>query len=348
MKRVIVILSAAFLALSVISCKSPPLQPEPPEVSVSAATGNSDKQITLLFATGGAESDWRMGLINSMKSAAIAEGWEFLENYGCEQENQIIALRGAIALCVDYIVLTPATETGWDQVMKEVRDAEIPVIMIDRNINMPELEDYYVTWIGANFIQEGEKAGRWLIDYMDAEGRSNDEINIVELQGTVGSYPAIDRKIGFESVIKDYPNYKITQSQTGDFETELGKEVMESFIVKAQAEDTPIDVLFAHNDGMAIGAIQAIKEAGLIPGKDIIIISIDAVKLAFQAIVAGEMNVTVECSPLYGAIVVDVIKKLEAGEVVPKVIHPNTGETDGIYDEYFYHNVITNLPSRVY
>jgi len=349
MKRTIVFLPVVLLALSVFGCKFLPLQPKPPEGSALETAGNSDKQITVRYAQIGTESDWRVATVNSMKDAARAEGWELLnQDASCSQERQFEWLREAIAKGDDYIVLAPIVKTGWDQVMSEARDVGIPVIMLETNIDMPDREDYYATWITLNFIQEGEKAGRWLTDYMEAEGRGNDEINIVELQGTVGSSPAIDRQTGFESIINNYPNYKITQSQTGDFETERGKEIMEAFLNEAASNSVKIDVLFAHSDGMAIGAIQAIKEAGLIPGEDIVIIGIDGSKLAFEAIAAGDMNVTIECSPIFAPIVLDVIKTLEAGEAVPKVIYINPGETAGIYDEYFYHNVISELPSRAY
>jgi len=352
MKRFIVILTVAFLALSVVSCVPAQLKSDSSAGSASVTAGNSEKKITVLFTPAGSESDWRVGLAESIKAAVRAEGWELeFINPACEQMNQIRSLEDAITLGADYVGFSPMVETGWDQVMKEVREAGIPVIMVDRNIVMPNAEDYYVTWIGSNFITEGEKAAQWLLDYMENAGISGQPMNIVELQGTVGSSPAIDRKTGFENVINAHPNLVITQSQTADFETELGKEVMESFIVKAQADGTPIDVLYAHNDGMAIGAIQAIKEAGLAPGEDIIIIGVDAVKLAFEAIVAGEMNVTVECSPILGPQFVQAIKDLEAGKTLPKIIYTN----EYIYDDTLTHvnpslylNAKEHLPGRVY
>src|SRR4029077_4248724 len=152
----------------------------------------------------------------------------------------------------------------------------------------------FVSFMGSDFTEEGRKAGRWLVEKMkDQKG----DVNIVELQGTVGSAPANDRKKGFAEVIANDPRYKIIRSQTGDFTRAKGKEVMEAFL---KAEGKKINVLFAHNDDMAIGAIQAIEEAGMKPGKDILIVSIDGVKGAFQAMIAGKLNVSVECSPLLG------------------------------------------------
>jgi simple sugar transport system substrate-binding protein len=191
--------------------------------------------------------------------------------------------------------------------------------------------------MGSNPFEEGQKAGNWLVEYLAKNGRDKDQINIVELQGTVGSGPAIERQKGFADIIKDHSNLKVTQSQTGDFTRDLGRTVMESFLKKGEK----IDVLYAHNDDMALGAIQAIKEAGLKPGKDIIIIGVDSVKGAFEAMVAGEMNVTVECSPLLGPQFVDAVKKLAAGESVPKKIWT----VEGIFPQ---ETAAETIGSRVY
>ncbi|MCL2010791.1 MAG: ABC transporter substrate-binding protein [Synergistaceae bacterium] len=312
----------------------------------------ADRRIVVGFAQIGSESDWRVGSTNSVRQACADAGFELIfVDANQMQENQLSALRDFITRGVDYIGFSPVVMTGWDQIMMEIKDAGIPVIMLDRNIDMPNHTDYYATWIGSNFVEEGEKSALWLLDYLGIHGRWGEEINIVELQGTVGSSPAIDRKTGFENIIKDHPNLKITQSQTGDFTTELGKTVMESFLRRAQSDGVKIDVLYAHNDGMAIGAIQAIKEAGLVPGKDIIIIGVDAVKLAFEAILAGEMNVTVECSPLLGPQFVQAIKDIEAGETLDKI----TFSIEHVYDEtlsklmpHRYLSAEEHYPSRVY
>ena len=317
-----------------------------------SASFAADKKIVVGFAQIGSESDWRVGSTNSVRKACEDAGFELIfVDANQMQERQIEALKDFITRGVDYIGFSPVVMTGWDQIMREIKDAGIPVIMLDRNIDMPNHTDYYETWIGSNFIEEGEKSAKWLIDYLQHVGRANDNINIVELQGTVGSSPAIDRKTGFENIIKNHPNLKISQTQTGDFTTELGKTVMESFLRKAQADGVKIDVLYAHNDGMGIGAIQAIKEAGLVPGKDIIIIGVDAVKLAFEAILAGDMNVTVECSPLLGPQFVQAIKDIEAGKTLDKI----TFSIEHVYDETLskvfpdkYLSAEEHYPSRVY
>src|SRR4029078_4143289 len=195
-------------------------------------------------------------------------------------------------------------------------NAKIPVVLTDRAISSKD-ETLYVTFIGSDFTEEGRKAGRWLCE---KEKGNAGPINIVELQGTVGSAPAIDRKKGFEEIIKDKPKFKIIRSQTGEFHRAKGKEVIEGCL---KAEGKKINVLFAHNDDMAIGAIQAIEEAGMKPGKDILIVSIDAVKGAFQAMMAGKLNASVECSPLLGPQLMSAVKDLMAGKTLPKRIVTN-------------------------
>jgi hypothetical protein len=186
------------------------------------------------------------------------------------------------------------------------------VILTDRAVNVSD-PSLYVSFLGSDFVEEGRRAGRWLVE---RQKKTPDAVlNIVELQGTVGSAPALDRKKGFEEVIAGNPKLKVIRSQTGDFTRAKGKEVMEAFL---KAEGKKINVLYAHNDDMAIGAIQAIEEAGLKPGKDIIVISIDGVKGAFEAMIAGKLNVTVECSPLLGPQLMQIAKDVVAGKPVPK------------------------------
>ena len=197
--------------------------------------------------------------------------------------------------------------------LREAKAAKIPVILTDRAVNVKD-DSLYVTFMGSDFVEEGRAAGRWLVEnYKDDAG----PINIVELQGTVGSAPAIDRKKGFEEVIKAIRSSRSSARRRGDFTRAKGKEVMEAFL---KADGKKINVLYAHNDDMAIGAIQAIEEAGLKPGKDITVISIDGVKGAFQAMMAGKLNVNVECSPLLGPQLMSAVKDVVAGKPLPKRI----------------------------
>ncbi|SHN07720.1 ABC transporter substrate-binding protein [Rhizobacter sp. OV335] len=283
---------------------------------LGAAAG---KRLVIGFAQTGAESEWRTANTESVKSAAKAAGVELKFSDGQQkQENQIKAIRAFIAQKVDVIILAPLVTTGWDTVLKEAKAAKIPVILESRNVEVKD-PTTWASFVGSDFVEEGRRAARWLLDHTkDTQG----DVNIVELQGTVGSDPANDRKKGFEEVIRTNPRYKVVRSQTGDFTRSKGKEVMEAFL---KAEGKKINVLYAHNDDMAIGAIQAIEETGLKPGKDILVIGVDAVKGAFEAMMAGKMNVSVECSPLLGPQLMEAAKKAAAGETLPRWIKTNEG-----------------------
>ncbi|WP_428845469.1 ABC transporter substrate-binding protein [Azotosporobacter soli] len=290
-----------------------------------AEAPKADKKIVVGFAQIGAESEWRTANTESIKSSMAAAGMDLkFSDAQQKQENQIKAIRSFIQQKVDVIAFSPVVETGWDAVLQEAKAAKIPVVLTDRAVKLSSgnPEDFYVTFMGSDFKEEGKRAAKWLVDFMK---KGSEPVNVVELQGTTGSAPAIDRKTGWEEVMKDHPNYKIIKSQTGDFTRAKGKEVMESFLKSAKAEGQKIDVLYAHNDDMAIGAIQAIEEAGLKPGKDIIIVSIDGVKGAFEAMIAGKLNCSVECSPLLGPQLVEVVKDLVAGKQIPKRILTNEG-----------------------
>jgi ABC-type sugar transport system substrate-binding protein len=284
-------------------------------LGLASSSAFAAKPLVIGFSQVGAESEWRTANTTSIKDAAKKEGITLkFADAQQRQENQVKAIRSFIAQRVDVIAFSPVVESGWDTVLREAKRANIPVILTDRDVNVSD-KSLYVTLIGSDFVEEGRRAGRWLADY--AAKSPKKVLNIVELQGTVGSAPAIDRKAGFEEVIKGNPKLKVIRTQTADFTRAKGKEVMEAFL-KAQGKD--INVLFAHNDDMAIGAIQAIEEAGLKPGKDIIIVSIDGVKGAFEAMIAGKLNVSVECSPLLGPQLMQAARDVVAGKPVPKRI----------------------------
>jgi simple sugar transport system substrate-binding protein len=270
------------------------------------------KKLVVGFAQTGAESSWRTAETESMRKEAVKRGIELRLALGQgKQAEQIKAIRSFISQKVDCIVLAPIVETGWEPVLTEAKKAGIPVILIDRGVSAEA--DLYVTKIASDFVAEGQMAAEWLAKKMGGKG------NIVELEGTTGSAPAIDRKRGFEETLaKNYPEMKIIMSQTGDFQTGKGKEVMEGFLNSARGKE--IQAVYAHNDDMGIGAIQAIEESGRKPGKDILVVSIDGVKGAFQAMVDGKLNATVECNPLFGPITFDTIQKVLAGQTVPKYI----------------------------
>ncbi len=282
--------------------------------------GASASALTVAFSQIGQESDWRTANTDDLKAGIQAEGWTLVyDDAQQKQENQIKALRNFISQGVDYILFTGVVTTGWDEVLKEVNEAEIPLILIDR---MPDCADQieYAAAFGGDFTAEGRRMGFWAGNYLKSVGRDQEEINAVRLEGTTGATAATERTAGIDEALKNFPNIKIVASQTGNFTRAEGQAVMESFL-KSQPD---IDMLFAENDDMALGAIAAIKAAGKVPGKDIIIIGCDSVKAAFDAIVAGEMNATIECTPLYSKFVVQCIKDLEAGKTFGKeVLHPD-------------------------
>jgi ABC-type sugar transport system substrate-binding protein len=297
-----------------------------------AATVASAAPLKIGFAQTGAESAWRTANSESMKAEAAKRGIDlkFSDGQG-KQENQIRALRSFIAQKVDAIVLAPLVETGWDPVLRDAKRAGIPVIITDRSIATTD-ESLYACFIGSDFLEEGRMAAEWLAKKTGGKGR------IVELQGTPGSAPANDRRKAFAEGIAKHPELKIIDSQSGDFRRTGGKEVMEAFIKK---HGKNIDVLYAHNDDMALGAVQAIEEAGMKPGTDIVIVSIDAVREGVQAVVAGKINCTVECNPLFGPKVYDTVAKVLAGEKVPRKSY----NKDELFDAT---NAAAALPTRQY
>jgi ABC-type sugar transport system substrate-binding protein len=296
-------------------------------------SGGSEK-LVMGFSQVGAESGWRTANTKSIQESATAAGYElkFSDAQG-KQENQIKAIRNFITQRVDVIAFSPVVESGWGTVLKEAKDAGIPVILTDRAIDDPDTS-LYKTFIGSDFVLEGKKAGEWLVK--EYEGKS-ETVNIVELQGSPGAAPANDRKSGFAEVIKADPKFKVVASQTGQFTRTDGKAVMETFL-KSQPK---IDVLYAHNDDMGLGAIEAIEAAGKKPGVDIKIITVDAVKDGMTALAAGKINFIVECSPLLGPQLMDLAKKAKNKEEIPQRVL--TEETTFTPEQ-----AKTELPNRKY
>ncbi len=302
-----------------------------------AATGDSGstpggKKLVIGFSQIGAESDWRKANSESIQSEAKARGIDLkFSDAQQKQENQIKAIKGYIAQGVDVIAFAPVVETGWEPVLREAKAANIPVFVSDRRPAVPD--DLYVTFIGADFVKEGQSAGEWVIK------ATNGKAVVAELTGTTGSAPANDRAKGFRDAIASSPDVKIVFSQTGDFTRAKGKEVTEALLKSPQGKD--ITVLYAHNDDMALGAIQAIEEAGKVPGKDILVVSIDGVKTAFQAMVDGKLNCTVECNPLLGPFLFDAVDKHLKGEKLDK----RTVIPDRVFDQT---TAKDELPNRKY
>ena len=301
-----------------------------------AATGSD--LITVGYSQVGAESDWRTANTESFKSTFVeANGYKLIfDDAQQKQENQIKAIRNFIQQDVDYIVVAPVVETGWDTVLTEAKAAGIPVILSDRMMKLSD-DSLYLAWVGGNFLKEGQDGVSWLNDYVKKAGRENEDLNIILLQGTIGSSAQVGRTQGITEGLAKNPRYKLLAKQTGEFTQAKGQEVMESML-KAYSD---IDVVFAENDNMAFGAIDAIKAVGKVPGKDIIIISFDAVHEAFNKMIAGELNCAVECNPLHGPRVAEIIQTLEAGGKVEKIMYVD----EGVFDTS---NAKEVLPTRKY
>jgi simple sugar transport system substrate-binding protein len=328
LKRISALVLAGLTAMTVASCGGGGGS------DTANSSGGGDGSITMGFSQVGAESGWRTANTKSVQESAKTAGIELkFSDAQQKQENQIKAIRSYIQQKVDVIAFSPVVESGWDTVLKEAQNAKIPVILTDRAVDSKDTS-LYKTFLGSDFVEEGRKAGKWMLEeYKD----SSDTVNIVELQGTTGSAPANDRKAGFQEIIGAESKFKIIASQTGDFTRAKGKEVMEAFL-KAHPD---IDVLYAHNDDMGLGAIEAIEGAGKVPGKDIKIITIDAVKDGMQALADGKINYIVECSPLLGPQLMDLAKKVVKNESVPaRVVTEETTFTQEQAKEA--------LPSRQY
>jgi simple sugar transport system substrate-binding protein len=317
----------ALAALVAITACKPGTQTPAPAAAEGGSAPAPASSLTVGFAQVGAESSWRTAETESIKAEAEKRGvnLKFSDAQG-KQENQIKAVNGYIAQGVDAIILAPVVETGWEQVLKDAKDAEIPVILVDRGLKVSD-DSLYATLIASDFVAEGRMAGEWLAKKTDGKA------SIIELQGTPGAAPAIDRKKGFEEAIKAHEGLKIIASQSGDFRRSGGKEVTEALL---KVHGDKVTAIYAHNDDMALGAIQAIEEAGKKPGSDIIVLSIDGVKGAFEAMVKGTLNCTVECSPLLGPLAFDAVEKALAGAELPK----KTIVDDKVYDRSVAADVI--------
>ncbi|QIL92036.1 ABC transporter substrate-binding protein [Microbulbifer harenosus] len=274
---------------------------------------------TIGFSQVGSESGWRTSFSESVKAEAKKRGIELkFSDAQQKQENQIKAVRSFIAQGVDAIMIAPVVETGWKPVLREAKRARIPVVILDRNVDASG-DGLFLTRIASDFVEEGRRAARWLMDETDGNCR------ILELQGTVGATAAIDRMKGFNEVIADFPDATIVRSQTGEFTRTKGKEVMEAML-KAENGGRDICALWSHNDEMAIGAIQAIKEAGLKPGTDMLVVSVDGVPDYFKAMADGDANATVELNPHLGAPAFDVIEAYLKGDRKVEKLITTTGD----------------------
>ncbi|HEX8069016.1 MAG TPA: ABC transporter substrate-binding protein [Pyrinomonadaceae bacterium] len=271
------------------------------------------EKITVGFSQTETDGPWRIAESESMRAEAAkrAAKYEFAyTNAQGQTAKQVSDLEDLIARGVDVIFLAPREERGFESALQAAHEKNIPVFLIDRELAGTAGQDF-VTFIGSDFVDEGRRAGEWLAK--QANGRAG----IVELLGTSGSSVARDRHDGFADAIKAHPDMKILVSQTANFNRAEGQKVMENII---QAQGKNITVVYAHNDEMALGAIQALKAANMQPGKDVLVLSVDGEKAALEAIARGEMNATVECNPRFGPVAFDTLERYLRGEQLPPKI----------------------------
>ncbi|MDO0915259.1 ABC transporter substrate-binding protein [Streptomyces sp. DT2A-34] len=303
----------------------------------SSGSSGGSKTITLGFSQVGSESGWRSANTDSVKSAAKEAGYNLkFSDAQQKQENQISAIRSYIAQKVDVIAFSPVVVTGWDAILKEAQAAKIPVVLTDRSVESDE--SLFVTLVGSDFTDEGRRAAKILEKVLEKAGHKG-KVKIAQLEGTTGAAPAIERAKGFKEVMdaEHKDDWEIVVSQTGDFTRAGGKQVMAAFL----QSNPDINVLYAHNDDMGLGAIQAIEAAGKKPGKDILIVTVDGVKDGFIAMSEGKINAIVECNPLLGPQLMEAVKKVHAGETVERWI--KTEESDFMQDQ-----AKDALPTRKY
>ncbi|UUU21801.1 ABC transporter substrate-binding protein [Streptomyces sp. DSM 40750] len=305
--------------------------------SSTGTSSSGGKKITLGFSQVGSESGWRSANTDSVKSAAKEAGYTLkFSDAQQKQENQISAIRSYIAQKVDVIAFSPVVVTGWDAILKEAKAAKIPVVLTDRSVESDE--SLFVTLVGSDFTDEGRRAAKILEKVLETAGHKG-KVKIAQLEGTTGAAPAIERAKGFKEVMdadhKD--DWEIVVSQTGEFTRAGGKQVMAAFL----QSNPDINVLYAHNDDMGLGAIQAIEAAGKKPGKDILIVTVDGVKDGFIAMSEGKINAIVECNPLLGPQLMEVVKTVHEGGTVERWI--KTEESDFMQDQ-----AKDALPTRKY
>ena len=299
-------------------------------------SGGEQKTIVLGYSQLGDESTWRTRNSLSITEAAKKAGINIMfEDAMQDQANQIKALRSFIAYKVDAIVFSPIVETGWDTVLGEAKAAGIPVILVDRMINTAN-DNLYASALSSDFRLEGRRAGEFLVKkYKNVPG----PINIVELAGTTESTPAIGRYRGFRDVISAYPKFRVIFSEDGDFMASKGREIMQKILARYNPKE--INVLYSHNDDMTFGAIEVMREAGIKPGKDIAIISVDATQRSINYLKVGLINCVIECNPNSGPQVMELARKIVAGESVPK----RTYIEETTFDEF---GAVDEIPNRGY
>ena len=316
MRKIAMMVLAVILLGLLGGCAGKPADPE-------------NRPIVVGFSQLGAESSWRMANTKSVEAAAKQYGFGLMmENANQKQEKQIEAIRSFIAYRVDVIVFSPIVETGWDNVLNEAKQANIPVILVDRMIESENADSLYTAIVGADFYAEGRRAGEYLIRKADAE--KMDHVRIAEISGTLDSTPMRDRQRGFQDAIREDSRFEIIDSISGDFLRSKGEECM-TYLLEKYGKDG-IDVIYSHNDSMTLGVLDILEKNGIRPAKDIILITVDGEKEAVEALKAGKINCVVQCSPDLGDEVMKLVQDLKAGKKIPRVTHPDEGAFSDLDD----------------
>lgn len=294
------VLAVTLLALALGGCRKK-----------EGGAGAGGGKMRVGFSQTETDGPWRIAETKSMQDEAAKRGYELVfTNARGDLGTQVSNLEDLIAQRVDAIFLAPRQEEGFEAALQSAREAGIPVILIDRQVKGTPGQDF-VTFIGSDFVDEGRRAGEWLAK------QTGGKAGIIELKGSTGASPAIDRHNGFMDAIKSSPDMKILDGQDADFSRAKAQQIMDTLI---QAHGRSITAVYAHNDEMALGAVQSLKSAGMNPGRDVIVVSVDGEKAALEAIAGGDMNATVECNPRFGPIAFDTLEKFKRGEKLPPKI----------------------------
>ncbi len=288
----------------------------------SRATGGGGKKV-VGFSQMEMDGPWRIAETNSMTAEAASHADKYdirVTNAQGDTAKQVSNVEDLVAQRVSAIFLAPREKDGLAPALQTAKEAGIPVILVDREATGTAGEDF-VTVLKSDFVQQGRRAAEWLAK------ATNGKANIVELAGTSSASVTLDRAKGFREGLASYPGMKIVQTQTGDFNRAKAQNVMQN-IIQAQGRGG-ITAVYAHNDEMALGAIQALEAANMKPGTEVLIVSVDGQKTALQAIIDGKLNVTVESNPRFGPLAFATLEKFLAGEKLPAVI----GIEDRIFDK---------------
>ncbi|MCR5217842.1 ABC transporter substrate-binding protein [Treponema sp.] len=318
MKRIMALLAAAFVLMF---------------------TGCQKQDLIVGFVQAGHESAWRIANTDSFKETFDENSGYVLDMYDCNgsRELQIEAIRKLLDDGIDYLVIAPVVEDGWEEVLREAKEADVPVILVDRQISADS--NFYDCWVGSYFVGEGRNAINWLENYISGQERTKKYLNIVNIQGTMGSSAQKGRTQGLDEGLRAHSDWKLVGRDTANFSESEGYNVMKRIIDSIGIE--LIDVVYAENDDMAIGAVDAIREAGREPGKDVIVISFDAGRRALNLVKEGTINCAVECNPLHGPLVKDIIDRKEKGFDPEKIMNVK----ESLFD---INNVDEVLESRTY